>query len=117
MSRVSVATPVASISKLEIEALPDLSGPALTSGEKHYRDELASRLKLLLKLPEHGAVQLKLTLNRAGKALKVQIVKSVSQANKNYIEKTLPTLVFPAFGSHFENLSEYTFSIQLSNEL
>lgn len=117
MSKVSVTAPVAGISKLEIEDLPNLSGPALTSGERHYRDELASRLKLSLKLPEHGAVQVKLTLNRAGKALKVQIVKSASQANKNHIEKTLPTMVFPPFGSHFESLSEYTFSIQLSNEL
>lgn len=108
--------PVA-ISSLQIDALPVNSSVSLTVGEKSYRDEIASRLKLLLKLPDHGDVQLKLTLDRTGKVSKVSIVKSASSENRKYIEKTLPGLKFPAFGSHFENSAEYTFIIQLSNEL
>ncbi|QLH36449.1 MAG: hypothetical protein HWD61_10185 [Parachlamydiaceae bacterium] len=113
---LAVAAPAA-ITSLQIDALPSNSGSPLTSGEANYRDELASRLKLMLKLPEHGDVQLKLTLDRSGKVTKVNIVKTASQANRSYVEKSLPALKFPSFGNHFENMSEYTFIIQLSNEL
>lgn len=114
-SNLAVATPVA-IKDLQIEALPS-DTHSMTVGEKSYRDELAGRLKLLLKLPEHGEVQLKLTLDRNGKVLKVTITKSLSQLNRSYIEKNLPTLKFPSFGKHFDNQPDYTFNIQLSNEL
>lgn len=112
----SVSMPVA-IASLQIEALPTNNAPALSKGESNYRDELASRLKLMLKLPEHGDVQLKLTLDRTGKVTKVAIIKSASSANRSYAEKNLPSLKFPPFGSHFNTMSEYTFMIQLSNEL
>ncbi len=113
----SIAVAPAAITSLQIDTLPLSNGTPLSPGEKNYRDELASRLKLMLKLPDHGDVQLKLTLDRTGKATKVSVVKSESSANRSYIEKTLPNLKFPSFGSHFENMSEYTFIIQLSNEL
>lgn len=113
----TVAAAPLAINQLQIEALPSSNSPALTVGERGYRDELASRLKLLLKLPEHGDVQLKLTLDRAGKPVKVVIVKAASQINRSYVEKTLPSLKFPPLGNHFENMTEYTFLIQLSNAL
>jgi hypothetical protein len=116
LSSMSAVAPAA-ISHLQIDALPVGLGTQLTPGESSYRDELASRLKLMLKLPDHGDVQLKLTLDRYGKATKVAIIKSGSSANRSYVEKTLLQLKFPPFGSHFENMSEYTFIIQLSNEL
>lgn len=114
-SNLTVVAPVA-IKNLQIEALPDDSN-SMTVGEKSYRDELAARLKLLLKLPEHGDVQLKLTLDRNGKVLKVTVTKSLSPLNRSYIEKNLPTLKFPSFGKHFDNKPDYTFNIQLSNDL
>lgn len=113
----NIAVVPVAIKSLQIEALPDSHAPPMTSGEKSYRDELASRLKLMLKLPEHGDVHLKLTLDRMGKVVNVKIVKSASSMNRNTIEKNLPNLKFPPFGNHFENMSEYTFIIQLSNEL
>lgn len=88
-----------------------------SSGEVGYRDELASRLKLQLRLPEYGEVKVKLTLARAGRFVKVFIVSSESKANRQYIEKTISALTFPPFGHHFEDKDEYTFSITLSNEL
>lgn len=88
-----------------------------SAGEVGFRDELASRLKLQLRLPEYGDVKIKLTLARAGRFVKVFIVSSESKANRQYIEKTIPTLTFPPFGHNFENVDEYTFSITLSNEL
>jgi len=90
---------------------------AMTDGEIGYRDELASRLKLLLKLPEVGQVKVKLTLNRVGKFVKLVVVSSESAANRKYIEKTLPTLTFPSFGNQFGNVEEYAFSITLSSDI
>lgn len=111
----SVVAPVA-ITSLQIDALSISQGAPLSPEVKSYRDELASRLKLMLKLPELGDVQLKLTLDRTGTAVKVTITKSTSNANRSYVEKTLPSLKFPPLGNYFENSSEYTFIIQLSNE-
>jgi colicin import membrane protein len=105
------------IESLHIESLPDSPISKLSKHEVSYRDELASRLKLLLKLPEYGEVKLKLTLERTGKVSKVVIVNSKSNANRKYIEKTLPTLTFPNFGTNFENQTNYTFIISLSNDL
>jgi colicin import membrane protein len=102
---------------LNIDAISDIDGVSLSRKEISYRDELASRLKLLLRLPEYGDVKVKLTLKRSGRVANVMIVHAESMANHKYIEKTLPSLVFPSFGSDFGDAKEYTFSITLSNEL
>jgi hypothetical protein len=107
----------AAIPALQTDTLPAAHTLPSSAVERSYRDELASRLKLLLKLPEHGEVQLKLTVDRLGRAIKVNIIKSPSHLNRLYIEKNLPTLKFPPLGKDFANMSEYTFIIQLSNEL
>lgn len=106
------------IEKLQIEGLPSSGGSKVTftKQEAGYRDELISRLKLLLRLPEYGEVKVNLTLERSGKVAKVSIVSAESAANKKYIEKTLPTISLPAFGDNFPNQSQYTFVITLSNE-
>lgn len=112
----SVALPSA-LSSLHIDALPDSPGAApLSFKEASYRDELAGRLKLMLRLPEYGDVRVKLTLERSGKVSKVVVESSASKANGKYIEKTLPGLTFPPFGTNFGNDAHYTFSITLSNE-
>lgn len=103
------------IDSLQVDALPNAE--PLTPREMGYRDELASRLRLLLKLPEHGEVKVKLTLERSGKVANLVIVNSQSAVNKTYIEKKVPGLSFPAFGNNFEGESQYTFIIALSNEL
>jgi colicin import membrane protein len=106
------------ITSLEID---NLSAPKetllMSQYEKSYRDELAARLKLLLRLPEYGDVKVDLTLNRSGKVNKIKIISAESALNRKYIEKTLPELSFPAFGDNFAIASEYTFSITLSNEI
>jgi colicin import membrane protein len=89
----------------------------LSGGEIGYRDELASRLQLMLKMPEAGQVKLKLTLNRQGKFVKLTIVTAESLANRKYIEKTVPTMAFPAFGNQFGSAADYTFSITLNSDL
>lgn len=108
-------------SKLQVPALSDIkwnkSDEELSDREMDYREELASRLKLLLRLPEYGDVKIKLTLKRAGSVSKVVIVSSESESNKKYVEKALLGLTFPPFGNNFPGIDDYTFSITLSNAL
>jgi outer membrane biosynthesis protein TonB len=92
-------------------------GDEFSGGERTYYDELIHRLKLALRLPDHGSVKVKLTLSSDGKVVRVSIVSSKSSKNKSYIEKTLPTLSFPKFGSNFSGQKEQTFRLNLCNEL
>lgn len=106
------------ITSLEVDSLSNLKGEtSLSHYEMSYREELAGRLKLLLRLPEYGDVKVNLTLDRTGKVAKVAIVNADSVINRKYIEKTLPGLSFPAFGTNYASAAEYTFSITLSNEI
>jgi outer membrane biosynthesis protein TonB len=89
----------------------------LTTKETGYQEELASLLKLLLRLPEYGQVSLELTLDRSGKVKKIKFLQSENNRNRSYIEKAIWTVAFPAFGNNFSSASEYTFHIQLENEL
>jgi colicin import membrane protein len=104
------------LQSLHIDALPIGEIKELNSEEIGYRDELAGRLKLFLKLPEFGEVKIKLTLERSGKVSKVLIVSFQSDTNKKYIERTVPTLNFPPFSNNFGNLANYTFLISLNND-
>lgn len=103
------------IESLQVETFPE-STSALTSQEMSYYDELASRLKLQLRLPEYGEVRIKLTLNRSGQFVKVSVTSTESATNRKHVEKTIPTLKFPSFGNNFKDIPEYTFVISLSNE-
>lgn len=104
------------LASLHIDAIGGETEQPFSSGETGYVDELVSRLKLYLKLPEYGDVQVKLTLERSGRISKVAVTKAKSAANRTYVEKTLPSVSFPAFGNHFNGKSNYTFSLILSNE-
>jgi colicin import membrane protein len=90
---------------------------AFTPYEAGYRDELANRLKLLLRLPEYGCVKVRLTINRKGIVDKVEIVAAESEVNKKYIEGALPELLFPPLGNNFIGEPDHTFLITLNNEL
>ena len=100
----------------KLQVLPDISREEMASwstAEVGYRDELASRLQILLRLPEFGEVKIKLTLARSGRVIKLDILSAESSVNRKYIEKTLPTLTFPPFDRNFESKDEHTFSITL----
>lgn len=115
----AVAGPSA-ITSLSAESLVaiDASETAnCTPAERTYYDELVSRLKLSLKLPEFGEVKLQLTINRSGKVVTVKSVKSKSKKNSDYIQKALPKLHLPSFGQNFAGEKEHTFRLTLSNEL
>lgn len=104
------------LESLHIDALPIDNGVKFTPQESNYRDELASRLKLLLSLPEFGEVRLKLTLDRNGKVTKFEVIKAENSANRKYVEKAVPGLKLPPFGNNFGNSETYTFNITLKNE-
>lgn len=103
------------IESLSIDQLNIETTSSMGAHEVAYRDELAGRLKLLLKLPEYGTVKLKLTINRKGQVMKVQILNSESVKNQKLIEKTLPGLTLPPFGSQFAGMEQFTFTITMSN--
>ena len=107
----------AAISNLKIDSLSVSTDSPLSIGEKSYVDELINRLKLELKLPAHGEVELKLTLDRSGNVRTLKIISSQSAINTTHVEKNLKIMKFPAFGTHFKDSSQYTFTIKLSNLL
>lgn len=105
------------IKSLQTDAITaDPKAPPLSHKEISYHNELVGYLKLNLRLPEYGDVKLKLTINRSGKVVSLVIVSTESIANRKYIEKKLPTLKLPGFGSNFGSDPEYTFSITLTSE-
>lgn len=107
------------LGNLQVDALPvGEVGSTEEWGTKElsYSGEVASRLKLALRLPDYGAVKIKLTLDRTGKVIKVNIIRSESNKNKSYVESKIPTLLFPSFGQRFPGLSQKTFEITLQND-
>jgi hypothetical protein len=81
-----------------------------------YREELSERLRSLLRLPEHGDVEVKMTVESTGKIRQFSILKSLSDLNRSYIEKHLQGLQLPRFGKEFGNAREHVFLITLSSE-
>lgn len=105
-----------SIDKLHLNAVPLGNSKGETVQQTKYQDELASRLKLLLKLPEEGDVKLKLTLESSGKVSKVEILSSQSEMNRKYVSEKMPTLSFAPFGNDFGSTSSYAFVIVLKSD-
>ncbi len=99
-----------------VEKLSVTASANLSNSDSAYRDQLASRLRTLLQLPDYGEVELKLSLDRAGKVLKLLIVRTESEINKTYVEEALPQLSFSSFGKSFGSQSSHTFHITLTNE-
>lgn len=108
---------IGSIERLQVEAFLESSGQQFSSQERSYHQELISRLKLQLKLPDYGEVKVKLTLERSGRVAKVSVIAAESSKNRAYIEKKLPDMNYPSFGSNFPEHSQYTFVLVLSNDL
>lgn len=117
-SRAAASAATSQIGTLSSESLVAIKsdGEVLTGREKTYYDELVQRLKLHLKLPDYGDVKVLLTLNRAGKVLKVECTTSKSQKNSSYLKKVLPSMSFPSFGQNFTGEKEHTFNLHFSND-
>jgi colicin import membrane protein len=102
-------------------ATPQLLGSleidSLSSSSVSYEHELVNRLKLLLRLPQYGEVEIDLTLERSGKVAKIKILSAENSVNRQHVEKNVPTLVFPPFGNSFDGEKQHTFRIKLGNEI
>lgn len=89
----------------------------LSGGEQRYCDELAQRLRLLLRLPEFGEIKLLLTIDRSGAVCQVEVVRSLSRKNRDYVVEKLSATRLPGFGALFPDQDKETFPITLSSEM
>ncbi len=105
---------IPSIGELQSEQFISLLGK---SPETIYSNALISRLKVLLQMPEHGDVDIELTLSRSGKVIKLKVLRDESSINRLYIEKIIPTLSFPSFEPFSDNETQHTFAIRLTNQI
>lgn len=80
-----------------------------------YCEELVNRLQLMLRLPEYGEVKVLVTIDVNGGVKKVSIKESKSPLNKSYIEKNMPLVAFPSFGSNFPGEKDHTFYLALTS--
>jgi colicin import membrane protein len=102
---------VEQVGSLSIDNLSD-SG-SINIRELSYKEELANRLKAMLKLPELGEVKIKLTLKNTGAFFKLAILSADSEKNRKYIDREIKNMTFPSFHGMFNSVDEYTFSITL----
>lgn len=105
------------LEKLQSEVY--IANESLFSSAKdgNYRDELIAHLKRSLKLPGYGNVTIELTLLRTGKVKILKILKDENIENRKHIEKIIPTLSFPSFGSSYDNEAQHAFVITLTNDM
>lgn len=96
-----------------LQSLELITNEPISENEIAYRDELAHYLKALLRLPEIGEINLKLTIALDGTIKTVEILSSESTSNRKYVEKTLPQHTMPALGKQFGNVDSYTFTITM----
>lgn len=103
------------IEGLSIET-KSFEGTNFNDKESAYSEELAARIRLFMKLPEYGSVDVALVLKRSGEFVSLKILGSESARNKAYVESILPTVSFSPFGKSFATHDTYTFHITLTNE-
>ncbi len=89
---------------------------SMQNDPNNYTDTLIDHLHQYLSLPDYGEVKIQLSLRQDGTVVKVVIVKTQSEKNKQYLESTLPGLRFPPFDAAHAN-KENTFTLTFCNEL
>ena len=82
-----------------------------------YKENLISYLHQTLNLPEHGEVKIQLTLRPDGSVVKLVVLKTESEKNRIYLEKSLPLLRFPIFDKASAQKKEQTFILTFCNEI
>lgn len=97
-------------------SLPTLKIDHFGGEDSEYESELIHFLRGQLSLPEVGEVQMKLSLQNNGAFVKMEIVRTQSVKNRDYLQAVLPTLSFPLFMGMLAKTKEETFVITFSNE-
>lgn len=85
-------------------------------GQNDYRDVLISHLHECLVLPDYGEVKIQLGLREDGTVVKVIVLKTQSEKNRQYLESNLPRLKFPRFDKAYAGKKECTFTLTFCNE-
>lgn len=99
----------------ELDILPKEGQSSSNDALYDYRSRLVLFLKMRLKLPEKGEVQVKLTLAKDGKVLNLAIIKTASRENREHVERMLPTLTFPVFDDSLGSVDEISFRLNLNS--
>lgn len=83
--------PIASLSSVSSSLAAESSfGGAAACAE----DIVAEKMRTFLTLPEHGSVQIELTLSGKGEIEKIVIAQADSEKNRRYVEKSLKGMQF-----------------------
>lgn len=97
--------------------------PVIIEGEDLVGEEeigyfgmLAASLQQALRLPDTGDVKISLILERNGKVQQVKVLHSLNINNSRYVEKVLPQVQFPSFGTFFDQEQKHTFTITLTHD-
>jgi len=98
-------------------SVPSLASNATSTSRDSYEDELTQRLRMELRLPEHGEVRIALTLSRDGQVKSVEVFDTQSAANRKYVQNMVPALHFSGFGKHFPDQEARRFVLVLTNDL
>jgi outer membrane biosynthesis protein TonB len=111
------ATPAPKAAQEALAALPVLQiAPLQTkSVDVSYEEDLVTRLRTLLRLPEYGQVKVRLVVRRDGTISSVEILSAESAVNRSYVETHLPRCKLADFGRRFGEESERPFTVVLSN--
>ncbi len=91
--------------------------PVVAVDPAPYREELAERLALMLRLPEFGAVRVSLTLGKLGEVRNIEILNEANAKNRAYVIEELQNSTFPPLGRFFPKEEEHTFCLTLNNDL
>lgn len=81
-----------------------------------YIATLASQLHRQLNLPDYGEVKIQLRLRQDGTVIKLVVLKTESEKNRQYLESNLQQLKFPRFEGAYAKEKEYTFILTFCNE-
>lgn len=111
-SKVSTGKALAPI-PLQIDIAPSEN---FEEGQSPYTEGLVNHLHQYLRLPDYGEVKIQLSLRQDGTVVKVIVLKSQSEKNKQYLESHLPRLKFSRFDDADANKKEYTFILTFCNE-
>jgi len=84
--------------------------------EKDYGQLLIDELKNSLKLPQVGEVRLKLTLEKNGRVVDVEVLQSESEANKGYLLGNLQKMTFPPFVDSLKDYDQQTFLLTFCSD-
>lgn len=101
------------VPRLRVDARPERATAVEASD---YQDEMARRLRLLLRLPDYGAVRVQVTITKRGAVSGLEVVNAASEINRAYIEQVLPTLTFAPLNNHFGQVPNKTFTLTLEND-